>query len=125
MILLVGKMAHTSSMQDPFLASDGEEIQEPNRKVPDAPRISDEFMVMPSFTTAAEQGQRSSTPDVTSQTPNPDKGLQVKTAPLHVEGHVRLPCALLVTHITIACWREGPLGGEFCNSTPTSPALKR
>ena len=45
MILLVGKMAHTSSMQDPILASDGEEFQEPNRKVPDVPRISDEFMV--------------------------------------------------------------------------------
>ena len=125
MILLVGKMAHTSSMQDPILASDGEEFQEPNRKVPDVPRISDEFMVMPSFTTAAEQGQRSPTPDVTSQHRNPDKGLQVIIAPSRVIGHVHLPCALRATYITIACRREGPIGGVFCNSSHTLPALNR
>ena len=68
-----------SSTQDPLWASDGEDLQEPTRKLPAAPRASDEFMVMPSFTTAAEPGQRSPTPDITSQPRSPDLGLQVRT----------------------------------------------
>lgn len=58
-------------------ASDGDEFQEPLPKTAPAPRASDEFMVMPSYTTAAEAGQRSPTPDITSQPRSPQIHLEV------------------------------------------------
>ena len=58
-------------------ASDGNEFQEPLSKTAPAPHASDEFMVMPSYTTAAEAGQTSPTPDITSQPRSPQINLEV------------------------------------------------
>ena len=79
--------------QDPLWASDGDEVEENARKLSAAPRTSDEFMLMPSFTTAAEPGQRSPIPDITSQPRSPAIGLQVR--PLACTFHQGLPCLML------------------------------
>ena len=54
-------------MQEPVWASGEEDAAERCAKLNSAPRASDDFMVMPSMTTAAEAGPRPLTPDITSQ----------------------------------------------------------
>lgn len=71
-------------MQDPLWASDGDDFLDPLTMLPDAARTSDDFLVMPSLTTAAEAGQRSPTPDITSQPRSPMAGLQVSTATMQL-----------------------------------------
>ena len=81
-------------MQEPTWASGEEDAAERFAKLNSAPRASDDFMVMPSVTTAAEAGPRPLTPDITSQPRSHNPGPQVCLLKHHCED--RLPLLLLI-----------------------------
>ena len=87
-------------MQEPVWASGEEDAAERFAKLNSAPRASDDFMVMPSMTTAAEAGPRPLTPDITSQPRSQNLGPQVCLLEHHCEDRLSLFPATQATKLS-------------------------